>query len=389
MLEFDPHDTGSLFLLIRLYAEEGRQREAEDLYKNLVCLRLERIPQIVHYIRMPSGDFRAAWGSYSEYRTPHPPGSKEWEGEELRDKCLLIVAVSGIGDEIRSASTYGDLIARAARCIITCDPRLATIFTRSFPGAEIIPVNRAHIYGLGAFDAHAASNKDIESVAGVDYFINNLASLRFSRPFRGSFHDRSLRLIVDPVKVAKWKDRIDVIRGGKPVVGICWRSGIISYKRKREYYDLVDWLPILSVPGVVFMSLQYDGRAEVRSFSRTNDSVIDFPEADLRDDFETLAAIIMTCDLVISAPTNVLEYAGILGKEAWMLTASSSLSASWRIADRDRGDIWFDTVKHYNASKEGGKDLVIGRISGDLDSWSRARCPVPRATSNTSKGFPC
>lgn len=40
----------------------------------------------------------------------------------------------------------------------------------------------------------------------------------------------------------------------------------------------------------------------------------------LQNDFGALVALIQCCDLVISSPTNILKYIGILGKEAWIVT---------------------------------------------------------------------
>lgn len=53
-----------------------------------------------------------------------------------------MVSDFGIGDEIRFASIYADLLARKPGMTITCEPRLLTMLDRSFPGARFLLVRR-------------------------------------------------------------------------------------------------------------------------------------------------------------------------------------------------------------------------------------------------------
>jgi hypothetical protein len=198
--------------------------------------------------------------------------------------------------------------------------------------------------------------------------------LQFTRPKLSSFQKQETRLIADPILVDKWRDRLEKNYRGRLIVGFCWRSGIISYTRRREYFTLKDWMPVLDVEDTLFVNLQYYGQDEIRRLISNDDRyaevILDIQDADLKDDFEVLAALIECCALVISSPTNILEYAGILGKESWMVTASSSLSANWRIVSEDGRDAWFRSVKHYSALKLGGKEAVIRCVRDDLNSRS-------------------
>jgi len=368
-LEANPEDVRSLSSLVKLTAEVGLQKEAEDLYRRLMSLDSTAIPQITHYVLIPSGDLRPVWHSYAVYKTPHPRSAKLWEGQDISSDSLMVVAVSGVGDEIRGASSYDELAAKAGSLTIVCDPRLDTIFRRSFPRAWVMPMVRAHIYGLGKGSARTTADRNNDAWTRADYYVNNLASLQYTRPTLQSFRNFESRLIADPALVAEWRKRIEGVRKGQLVVGLCWRSGIISYTRRKEYYDLADWAPVLDVENVLFVNLQYYGQEEIRKLKNTDkrysESILEISDADLQNDFEALAALIQCCDLVISSPTNILEYAGILGKEAWMVTASSSLSASWRVLEDDR-DVWFKSVKHYSVMKYGDKNALIEGLSRDL-----------------------
>ena len=65
-----------------------------------------------------------------------------WEGQPLHNKSLLITAEEGIGDEIFFASCFNDAIGAAEQCLIECDPRLVSLFQRSFPDAAVREVER-------------------------------------------------------------------------------------------------------------------------------------------------------------------------------------------------------------------------------------------------------
>jgi hypothetical protein len=48
-------------------------------------------------------------------------------------RWLLAYGEQGVGDEIMFASCLPELIASAGKVVIVCDPRLKTLFARSFP----------------------------------------------------------------------------------------------------------------------------------------------------------------------------------------------------------------------------------------------------------------
>ena len=92
--------------------------------------------------RLLAGDFATGWreyewrdraGAVSLDRYPQP----RWQGESLDRQTILVHAEQGIGDEILFASCLPDLIERAGRCIVVCEPRLEKVFARSFPQATI------------------------------------------------------------------------------------------------------------------------------------------------------------------------------------------------------------------------------------------------------------
>jgi len=64
---------------------------------------------------------------------------RDWWDKDLRGKTLRIRPEQGIGDELRFATCFSDVIAEAGKCIIECDPRLAPVLQRTYPGGCFIP----------------------------------------------------------------------------------------------------------------------------------------------------------------------------------------------------------------------------------------------------------
>ena len=93
-------------------------------------------------IQLAQGDFRSGWKCYeARKRSGETPFRDlpfpEWDGSSIQDKTILIYGEQGVGDEIMFASCFPDVIDRAKRCIIECDPRLASLFARSFGDALV------------------------------------------------------------------------------------------------------------------------------------------------------------------------------------------------------------------------------------------------------------
>jgi tetratricopeptide (TPR) repeat protein len=73
-----------------------------------------------------------------------PYETHEWSSEEFDGSKVMAIAQSGLGDEIRFTSVYNAHFAKAASVTMTCDPRLLSILSRSFPNYTVYPVQRVH-----------------------------------------------------------------------------------------------------------------------------------------------------------------------------------------------------------------------------------------------------
>lgn len=111
-------------------------------------------------------------------------------------------------------------------------------------------------------------------------------------------------------------------------IGICWRSRFVTAERAANYTILDQWAPVFAVPGVRFVTLQYDEcEAELAAAEQRFGIAILRPPVDLLNDLDGAAALTAALDLVISAGTSVAEMAGALGVPVWRLSAPGEWTA--------------------------------------------------------------
>lgn len=221
-----------------------------------------------------------------------------WRGEDVAGRRLLVWREQGLGDAILFTGLIGDLQAAGADIVVECDPRLTGLITRSFPGVTA--------------RAETADPRDADFHCAMGDLPGHL------RPTLVSFGHTAPWMRADPARVAALAERLSTLPAGLRV-GFCWRSRDRGGDRALGYLALRDLLPLLTLPGIVPVNLQYDGAAEeIAALARdTGVQVHAFPDIDLTGDLETAAALIAGLDLVITAATAVGEMAAALGVPVW------------------------------------------------------------------------
>ncbi len=313
-------------------------------------------------ILMLEGDFARGWVEYGwrfmAHRTPRRPFPWPlWDGSPVEGKHLLVYAEQGVGDEIMFASCFSDLLRSAERCVIECDSRLAPLFQRSFPEAEIVggkvekgirQDTTAQLIALGPFDFQAA--------------MGDLPRYLRPEPARFPHHDGYLR--ADPGRLAKWRARYDSLGPGRKI-GISWRGGRTNAQQRLRSIGLSDWRQVLTTPDTHFVNLQYGDTAAERERVRgeTGIEVHHWEDADPLTDLDDFAAQIAALDLVISIDNATVHLAGALGVATWVMLP---LSPDWRwLLGRDDTP-WYPSASLHRQSAPRGWQPVLARVAAAL-----------------------
>ena len=159
-----------------------------------------------------------------------------------------------------------------------------------------------------------------------------------------------------------WRRRLTV-HATKLKVGIAWRGGTVTTRRKQRSLELRQLLPILRTKRVVFISLQHDAGAEEVSdvASREAVAILHFPE--VAADLDTAAALISTLDLVITVCGSVVHLSGGLGRPAWVMVPAV---AEWRYLDSGATMPWYPSVRMFRQENTGDWSPVIAQIASKL-----------------------
>ncbi|MDE1146385.1 MAG: tetratricopeptide repeat protein [Azospirillaceae bacterium] len=293
----------------------GRQDEAAALYERVVALSPAHADARFNLAltQLAAGDLAAGWDGYGarwqgRQLAPHwrPFPVPQWQGEPLAAKRLLVWAEQGLGDEILFASLLPDLRARVAaeggQMVVECAPRLVGLIGRALPGVVVrAPTSPPGAPTLTDMDLHVPMG----SLPGL--LRPGLAGWTGS-PFLAPRDDLA----------GLWRGRLAALPPGLRV-GISWRSGLMRGDRSGAYTALADWAPLLTLPGIVPVTLQYSATEdEIRPVEQALDLTLHrWPDLDLRADIEGVAALMSSLDLVVTAPTAVGELAGALGVPCW------------------------------------------------------------------------
>ena len=226
--------------------------------------------------------------------------------DDLRDKKVLIWAEQGIGDTYIWSWLIHQLGKETNHAKVQCDPRLKSLFSRSIPNVEFVDKN---LYEISQQQDLASFDANMLLISLGKYFYDDITSLQHatvrSRPKLLANKD-----LVNHFNLQLQSD------DKRPVIGICWRSSVSDYKRESEYLHLEEIVDIfLGLPCRV-LNLQYNSSSEDISFlrSKLKSQFINIEDVNLRDDQESVAAMIIACDFVFSVPTAVNALACALGK---------------------------------------------------------------------------
>jgi tetratricopeptide (TPR) repeat protein len=299
--------------------------------------------------RLASGDWARAWEHYdlrwkSPDCVPRPYRFPEWDGSDLAGKTLLVYGEQGLGDEIMFASCYPDLLARGARLVLDCSPKLERTFRRSFPSVMVLGRDQAD----PVCRLDGAPRIDVQAACGT------VASFLRRSPAVFPAHRGYLR--ADPARVDYWRARLAALGPG-PKLGISWRGGLNRTRRRLRSITLADWRPLIELPGTTLVSLQYhsDAAEEVATFQRDSGIVIHHWQ-DAIDDYDETAALVCALDIVVSVCTAVIHLGGALGRPVLVVVPASP---EWRYGLKGGSMPWYPSVKLFRQARAGSWEDVI------------------------------
>ena len=364
-LATNPNHAPALANLADMLSDAGDRAQARTLYD--AAIRAEpRNPQarlnraVLHLL---NGDLKEGWRDYaarSEVPGKVPAMSGEqrlvpWTGGSLKRTRLLVRAEQGVGDQILFASVMDDLAARAradgGSLVLECEPRLVSLFARSFPDVTVKPSVIRNIGG-----AAVADYGWLKTCGGANAAILMGSLPRILRGTIGAFPNPHAFLVPDAGEVAHWKSQF-----GQGAIGLCWRSGKSGGHRSLQYAPLAAWANLIRDVDRNFVCVQYDALPEeVAELESLSGRKILVPQGiDQKNELDRTAALMAALEAVITAPTAVSWLAAGVGTRTFKMlydTSWMALGQSYEpfapacecIMPAERGD-WADVFAQVKA----------------------------------------
>jgi tetratricopeptide (TPR) repeat protein len=332
-----------------------RFAEAVAAYEQVLAIDPQRAD--AHYTAamalLSLGDYRRGLPEY-EWRRRIAAGSGAvvrafrepiWLGDRpLAGRTLLIHAEQGMGDVLHAVRYVPQLVRLGARVILQVHAALKPLLAGLDGVAMVVGKDEP----LPPFDCHCP-------VMSLPYaFKTELATIPADVPY----------ILALPERVAQWRERLPQTRQLR--VGIVWCGNPAFKDDRRRSLRLAQITPILTTPGVSFVSLnpgisaadvaELAGRSNVAHFG-----------AEFRD-FADTAALVSQLDLVITSDTSVAHLVGAMGRPVWIMLG---FAPDWRWAhDSDRSS-WYPTARLFRQSAAGNWDEVIERVRRELVALAR------------------
>jgi hypothetical protein len=269
-------------------------------------------------LALARGDLAAGWEAYEARFSRNlgkamvfdTPGRRWTPDQALAGRHLLVLGEQGLGDEFMFANLVPDVmdaLGPDGRLTLAVEPRLVDLFRRSFPAAA---VTRHVTDRTGPRPRRAAA--DLDERRAVDLWAPMGSLPRHFRRTHADFPSTRAYLRPDPARVAHWRNWLGP---GPPAVGISWRSGKMLGDRRRQYPPPDLWAPILALPGVRFVNVQYGDCAEELARFRVESGceILEPPGLDIREDIDDLAALCVALDLMLCVGNATGALAGACG----------------------------------------------------------------------------
>jgi tetratricopeptide (TPR) repeat protein len=328
-LQLRPDHLEALKNLGNTYKEQNQMDQAIACYDRLLAMSPDH-PHTCYnkaIALLTQGQLAQGWDLY-EYRLKcgtaegkhvgHsiPRQALDWDGGQLK-KPLLVLPEQGLGDQIFYGAMIADLQASNVESLVCLDGRLQALFERSFPGSDfVLPTEIARL-------------SPAQQLFGAQIQIASLGKI-FRREPASLSRVPSTYLKADPSLARTLNQRVR--QEGKLICGLSWASKNPD-TGARKSMTLETLRPVLQIPGVQFVDLQYGNTQDERMVIKasTGIDITHLDSIDNQNNIDGLAALIEACDIVITVSNSTAHLAAALGKPTVILLAHHTPLWYWHL----------------------------------------------------------
>ncbi len=309
-------------------------------------------------VLLTQGRLQEAWPDY-EYRRQsniqgviYRPTTPQWRGEPIAGQRILLLCEQGLGDSLQFIRYARLLKERGAWVAVRIQAPLKPLF------AELAEIDRL----IDESEAVPETDWHCHLLSLPLAFHTSLATIPAQTPY----------LRAPSASALRWQGRL--ANTAHPRVGLVWAGGKRQHMADavlldaRRSLELKQLLPLATVPGITFVSLQKDEAAAQVAELAGQWPILDY-SGELTDFAET-AALVEQLDLVISVDTAVAHLAGALGKPVWLL---NRWDTDWRWLLGREDSPWYPSLRQFRQPRAGDWAGAITALSRVLTAWVQQR----------------
>ena len=279
--------------------------------------------------------------------------SADWKPEDLAGMHVLVVGENRVGDEILTAGYLPQFTQRCQQVIWRCNPKLQSLFRRSFPDIEFV------------------SQGDTEpTVDGTIYSWELIGRFRCDLNHFGWLTNGDFKPYIHSSQGLKDSLRKRYFDGSRKLVGLAWRSERDGQTVSDKICDLRDvpyWgeFFVCLENKVRFVSLQYGDTQDEIAFARWRYGAEIYQDRrlDIFGDVDAAAAQIAAMDYVVSISTTTAHLAGAMGVPGWILLPRKPF-AHWRAGEKICP--WYPTLRPVRQKVAGDWQDALKTVTKDL-----------------------
>jgi len=345
-----PHHALARLNLATVARDSGALEEADEQFRKAIEIdpNLADAHVGLAWLRLLRGDFARGWQGYEwRWRCPGFEWPKFpqplWDGSNLNGRTIMLHAEQGLGDTIQFARFASLLAGQGARVILYC-PRVLSSLLATVPGIAACASEQRM---LPTFDVWCPLmslplklRTTVETIPATVPYVS-----------------------VDPALDATWAARVRADRPGYRV-GLCWAGNRANMNDANRSVAPTALVPLTSVPGVTFHSLQVSNELAPAGLVDHTSHVRDFADS---------AALVAQLDLVITVDTAVAHLAGALGKPVWVMLP---FAPDWRwMLDRPDSP-WYPTMRLFRKGPCDPWPPMIETVAAELSKRLATTPPI-------------
>ena len=347
-----PYSNYGVFLM-----NQCREDESERIFQQALTIdpHYQRAHLNLGFLLLSQGRFEEGWihhearydSGLPDNGIPVPDVSfPKWQGESLAGKSLLVWQEQGFGDAIQFCRYLPQMKKQWGVSHITyvCKSPLKLLMET--------------LQNVDTVKSFSEIGSEIEA---HDYWTLPLSIPLYWKGETGTFPTRVPYLKSLPERVSRWERQLP---GSGFRVGVVWRGNARHHNDgDRSLPDLSVLLPLWTIPGIQFISLQKERNEDLAAAPSQGQPLLNLG-SELAD-FSDTAAVIVNLDLVISVDTAVAHLAGSLGKACWVLLPA--YRTDWRWLHGRNDSPWYPGVMRlFRQTERGNWTPVIDTVRESL-----------------------